>query len=130
MCKTIKQKVKFRTSPEHIYKLLTDSKLHSKVTGKKSAITPTIGSKFSLCAGRFTGVGVDFATAQRLVLAWRSQDFPVGIYSMAALQLLRTKDGGTELILTHRGVPKHLIPGVEQDWRRLYWENIHKMTRN
>ena len=33
-------------------------------------------------------------------------------------------DGGTDLVLTHRGVPKDLIPETELAWREQYWARI------
>ena len=50
--------------------------------------------------------------------------FPEGILSMAAVTLTPTPDGGTELVLVHRGVPKDLIPETEQAWRDQYWSRI------
>ena len=41
----------------------------------------------------------------------------MGVFSMAAVTLTPTPNGGTELVLTHRGVPKDLIPETEQAWR-------------
>ena len=54
-------------------------------------------------------------------MAWRHRRFPEGIFSMAAVTLTPTADGGTELVLTHRGVPAALIPDVEAAWREGYW---------
>jgi len=61
---------------------------------------------------------------KRLVQAWRRHDFPDGVYSMAAITLAPTARGGTELVLTHRGVPKHLIPETEAYWRQCYWARM------
>lgn len=44
------------------------------------------------------------APPEKIYQAWRSDDFPVGIFSMATFNLSRTKNGGTEVVLTHRGV--------------------------
>lgn len=126
MCKTIKQKVKIRLSPDRIYQLLADSKLHSKLTGQKAMISKKIGGQFSTHDGRVHGVIVDLVPQKRIVQAWRSKDFPVGAYSMASFELTETKDGGTEIVLTHRGVPKALIPAVEEDWRSIYWDRLRK----
>jgi hypothetical protein len=62
-----------------------------------------------------------FPPGRRLVQAWRRKDFPEGVYSMAAITLAPTTGGGTELILTHRGVPKHLLDQIEDYWRLGYW---------
>jgi uncharacterized protein YndB with AHSA1/START domain len=124
MCKTIKQKVKFKAAPVTVYELLADSKKHSAVTGKKATISRKIGGTFSAGVNRSSGINVDLVPGKRIVQAWRDARFPEGIFSMAAFALSETRDGGTELVLTHRGVPKALIPETEQKWRELYWERI------
>jgi len=124
MCKTIKQKVRFKAAPKTIYGVLADSRRRSALTGRKAAISPRVGGAFSTDNGHVTGVNVDLVPAKRLVQAWRRDDFPEGVYSMAAITLAPTAAGGTELVLTHRGVPKHLIPETEDYWRRNYWERL------
>ena len=83
-----------------------------------------VGDKFSTDEGEVSGINVDLVPGQRLVQAWRRRDFPEGVYSMAAITLAPTPRGGTELVLTHRGVPKDLIPETEQAWRDQYWSKI------
>ncbi|HMV44839.1 MAG TPA: SRPBCC domain-containing protein [Leptospiraceae bacterium] len=124
MCKTIKQKVKFKASPEVIYALLANSKKHSAFTGEKAMISNKIGGNFSAYDGYITGVNVDLLPSKRIVQAWRGSDFPEGIFSMAAFVLVSTKEGGTELTLTHRGVPKNLIPSIEKGWKEFYWDKM------
>lgn len=124
MCKTIKQRVKFKAAPDTIYQILADSKQRSAVTGRKANISKKIGGAFSADADDVTGVNVDLVPAKRIVQAWRHRTFPEGIFSMAAVTLTPTPDGGTDLVLTHRGVPKDLIPRTEQAWRDQYWSRI------
>ena len=128
MCKTIKQKVKFRASPETVYRVLTDAKRHAALTGERATIARKIGGAFVTRGGNVRGIMVDLVPARRVVQAWRTREFPEGVYSMAAFELTRQKDGGTLLVLTHRGVPKELIPRIEADWRATYWENIRKLA--
>jgi uncharacterized protein YndB with AHSA1/START domain len=128
MCKTIKQKVRLKAAPETIYGVLADSKRRSALTGRKAIISSKVGGTFSTDDGRVTGVNVDLVPAKRLVQAWRRDDFPEGAFSMAAIVLSPSAGGGTELVLTHRGVPKHLIPETEEYWRRTYWDRL-KETR-
>ncbi len=127
MCKTIKQRVKFNATSREIYDLLATSKEHTALTGQKADISPRVGGPFSALAGFITGINVDLAPGKRIVQAWRTKDFPVGIFSMATFQLTPTKRGGTELVLTHRGVPKDLIPRVEKTWREKYWGKIKRL---
>jgi uncharacterized protein YndB with AHSA1/START domain len=124
MCKTIKQRVKFKASPTTVYDLLADSTKHSAVTGKKAIISDKIGGAFSTSGNDVSGVNVDLVPGRRIVQAWRHRKFPEGIFSMAAVTLTPTPDGGTQLVLTHRGVPKDLIPETEHNWREQYWSRI------
>ena len=124
MCKTIKQRVKFKAAPATVYDLLADSEKHTAVTGRKAIISGKVGGMFSTDGNEVTGVNVDLVPGRRIVQAWRHRRFPEGIFSMAAVTLTPTPDGGTELVLTHRGVPKDLIPETEQTWREQYWSRM------
>jgi activator of HSP90 ATPase len=126
MCKTIKQKVHFKAPPEVIYALLTRSKNYAAVTGKKAIIGKTAGSRFSVYGGQASGIIVELVRNKRIVQAWRGHSFPDGIFSMATFNLNPAKNGGTELILVHRGVPKDLIPFIERGWRKYNWDPIKK----
>jgi uncharacterized protein YndB with AHSA1/START domain len=128
MCKTIKQRVKFKADPATVYDLLADSRKHSAVTGRRAVISTKIGGTFSISENDVesdvTGINVDLVPGRRIVQAWRHRRFPEGIFSMAAVTLKPTPDGGTELVLVHRGVPKDLIPETEQAWRDQYWQRM------
>ncbi len=124
MCKTIKQRVTFKASPAAVYELLADSTKHSAVTGREASIGSTVGETFSTLGNEVSGVNVDLVPGKRIVQAWRHQKFAEGIFSMAAVTLTATRDGGTELVLTHRGVPKALIPEIEGAWREHYWSKM------
>jgi len=126
MCKTIKQKVKFKAPPETIYNLLTESKKYAEITGKKATIGKKAGAPFSVYDGQATGIMVELVRNKRIVQAWRGHSFPEGIFSMATFNLKETSDGGTELVLIHRGVPKTMIPFIEQGWRKYNWDKIKK----
>src|SRR3954452_16007217 len=124
MCKTIKQRVKFKADPATVYDLLADSRKHAAFTGRPAVISRKIGGTFTLGASDVTGINVDLVPGRRIVQAWRHRKFAEGICSMAAVTLRPTPDGGTELVLTHRGVPKELIPETERAWRDQYWSRI------
>jgi uncharacterized protein YndB with AHSA1/START domain len=124
MCKTITHRVRFKASPQTIYHVLADSRRRTALTGRKAAISRTVGGAFTTDNGQVTGVNVDLVPGKRMVQAWRRDDFPDGVYSMAAITLAPTAGGGTDLVLTHRGVPKLLIPETEVYWRHNYWDRM------
>lgn len=129
MCKTIKQKVKFNASPMKIYQCIADSKKVTSLTGETATISKHIGGTFSTMSGKISGIIVDLAPSKRIVQAWRRTDFPEGIFSMASFTFKETSEGGTEVVLTHRGVPKELIPDIEEGWRQNYWEKIRTAAK-
>ena len=124
MCKTIKQRVKFKADPGTVYDLLADSRKHAAFTGRAADISRNVGGTFTLGDRDVTGINVDLVPGRRIVQAWRHRRFPEGVFSMAAVTLTPTPDGGTQLVLVHRGVPKELIPETEQAWRDQYWTRI------
>jgi uncharacterized protein YndB with AHSA1/START domain len=128
MCKTIKHKVRFKASPETIYGLLADSRKRTEFTRSKAVMSDKVGGMFSTDAGQVTGVNVDLVPGRRLVQAWRRKDFPDGVYSMAAITLDPIPGGGTQLVLTHRGVPKQLLDDIEEYWRHVCWAPMKAVT--
>src|SRR5438874_8633856 len=124
MCKTIKQRVKFKADPATVYDLLADSRKHTALTGRQAIISRKIGGTFTIGESDVTGINVDLVPGRRIVQAWRHRRFPEGIFSMAAVTLTPTPDGGTELVLTQRVVPTDLIPQLEQTWREHYSASI------
>ena len=79
MCKTIKQRVKFKSDPVTVYDLLADSRKHAAVTGRQAIISRKIGGTFTLGDSDVTGVNVDLVPGRRIVQAWR----PVGSTKLA-----------------------------------------------
>src|SRR5258708_36833476 len=59
MCKTIKQRVKFKAAPAAVYDLLADSRKHTAVTGRKATISRKNGGKFSTRGKKVTGGQVE-----------------------------------------------------------------------
>jgi len=53
MCKTIKQKVKFKAGPQSVYELLTDSKKQSAFSGQKAKLAKESAGHFLLTQDRF-----------------------------------------------------------------------------
>src|SRR5258708_19482714 len=85
MCKTIKQRVKFKAAPATVYDLLADSRKHTAVTGRKATISRKIGGTFSTGGNDVPRGNVALVPARRLVPAWRPPRFPAGVFSIAAL---------------------------------------------
>jgi len=85
--KTIKQSVKFKSSPDVIYDVLMDSKKHSNFSGAKAVISNKVGGKISAYDGWIRGVNVKLKKNSEIVQKWRGADWPKGVYSIAKFKL-------------------------------------------
>jgi hypothetical protein len=72
MCKTIVQKVVFKnTTPESLYNLYIDSKLHSLIAGGPVKITNKEGAAFSAHSGYITGKNLHLVKNESITQTWR-----------------------------------------------------------
>lgn len=131
----IHQEVSFDAPPARVYQALTDATQFSALT-KFSAVPnarPALigagpGGDFVLFDGHILGRHIELVPNRRLVQAWRTADWPEGVYSVARFEL-RPQTGKTTLVFDHTGFPvgqgKHLAAG----WHLNYWEPLKKYLR-
>jgi len=124
--RTIKQSVKFKTTPHEVYSALMDSRKHSKFSGGKAVIVKKKGAKFTAYDGYIEGTTLDLIPDQKIVQSWRGSDWPDGHFSEATFLLKETNDG-TLLEFTQTGVPDQFYEDISQGWYDFYWEPMKKM---
>ena len=64
-------------------------------------------------------------TGKRVVQAWRVQEWPEGVYSIARFEL-SGEGAGTRLSFEHAGFPAAMRPHLEGGWAKMYWEPLAK----
>jgi|SRR5579863_486066 len=123
----IHQEVHIDASPAAVFDLLTNSDMFARMTGGRAAdISTDVGGAFSMFDGHISGRHVELAPAARVVQAWRSKDWPAGVYSIAKFEL--TKDGkGTKLVFDQVGHPLEHQPDLESGWVKMYWEPMQAL---
>lgn len=124
--KTIKQGGMFAASPQRIYKILMDSKLHSKVTGDAAKISKKVGGKFSAFSGYATGKNLVLQSGKKIVQTWRASDWPKGATSKITFLFKKAKNG-TKLMFTNQGVPEKFAKSIASGWKTYYWQPLNKM---
>src|SRR5450432_3138005 len=91
----IHQVVDFTVSPQELYNALLSSKQFSESTKKSfdmftatsAKIDSNEGGTFSVFDGHIIGRIIELVPNQRIVEAWRTVDWPAGVYSIAEFQL-------------------------------------------
>ena len=75
---SLHDEVMVKTSPQHIYELLLDSKQFTALTGAPAEIDPKAGGAFSMFGGLIVGRNIELVPNQRIVQAWRPSSWDPG----------------------------------------------------
>jgi activator of Hsp90 ATPase protein 1 len=121
--KNLRQALTFRAKPNEVYDALVDPTQHARFTGAAAKISGKVGSAFALYDRSLTGFVLAAERGRRLVLAWRSEDWPKGHYSIAQF-LLEKSRGGTRLTFEQFGIPVSDFADIRDGWKQFYWEPL------
>jgi activator of HSP90 ATPase len=123
---TIRQTVTFTASPQEVYEMLMDSKKHQSLSGEKAVISSEVGGAFKAWGEHISGFNLVLQPGQKIVQAWRANDWWPDHYSIATFDL-RAVGGGTELHFTQIGVPPHRFDGHSRGWVEAYWRPMQDL---
>ncbi len=122
MTKPIVQSVTFKTSPEKLFQIYTDSKKHSAATGIKAVISAKAGARFTAFGGSLSGRNLVVVPNRLIVQAWRASHWKkTDLDSILTLTFSKSPGGG-RIDLVHVGVPQHDHKGVTKGWPQYYWK--------
>jgi activator of HSP90 ATPase len=127
---SIHQERVFKANPKRVYEALTDTKQFDKATIGMAPGTPTqisreVGGTFSLFGGHIVGRHIELVPAQRIVQAWRVDDWAPGQYSIARFELVE-QGSRTKILFDHTGFPKGQAEHLAKGWDAHYWEPLAK----
>ena len=122
---SLHDQVMVKTSPQHIYELLLDSKQFTALTGAPAEIDPKAGGAFSLFGGLIVGRNIELVPNQRIVQAWRPSSWDPGIYSLVKFEL-KPHRSATTIVLDHSSFPDGDFKHLEWGWNAHYWEPMKK----
>jgi activator of HSP90 ATPase len=121
----IHNEVTFAASRQRVYHAITDEKQFSVLTGLPATISHDVGGAYSAFGGQITGRNVELLPSERIVLAWRAEDWDHGTYSIARF-VLKAHGSGTTLVFDHTGFPKGQADHLASGWKEHYWANLSK----
>ncbi len=119
--KLIKQKVLIQASPEEVYKALTNVKIHSEFTGGKATGLARKGCKFTAWDGYIIGKYLELEQGKRMLMEWRTTEFPEEHPSSVLEFTFKEKGKGTEIQLKQTGLPASQADSYKQGWIDYYW---------
>jgi len=129
----IHQVIHFKVPPARVYNTLMDAREFlaiMKFSTVPNAPLPTIEANacgaFALFGGHILGRQIELAPDTRVVQAWRTSGWPVGLYSIARFELAAAAGGGTKLTFDHTGFPKGDGAHLASGWYLNYWTPMEK----
>ncbi len=110
-------------SPEEIYEAWLDSIAHADMTASGEAVmSDEVGAEISALDGQITGRNLELVLNERIVQAWRTEEFGDGTEDSIVTILLQNAEGGTLLTLEHSNVPDRFKSFEEGGWQSSYFE--------
>jgi activator of HSP90 ATPase len=126
---TIQQQVSLTAGTKTVYEHWMTSRLHRAFTGGRAVISRRVGGKFSCHDGYATGFNLYLKPGQRIVQAWRADDWNAGDHSIIDLHLHPLAGGRTLLTFEQTGVPDAQAEEIRQGWIDFYWTPLEAFLR-
>src|SRR5665213_2018370 len=119
----LRQIVLFKASPQTLYDLLMDSKLHAAFTGEKAKVSPKVDGLVSAYDGYIEARNVLLVPGKRIVQAWRAEGWPAGWYSTATWEFDAVA-GGTRMTFIQDNIPGDDFEDIKSGWVEHYWDKM------
>lgn len=124
----IEQTIDLPVSRERLFEAIADSTAHTAFTGQPAEIGQAPGEPWSAFGGKIHGVQIDRQEGARVVQAWRSAEWPDGVYSLVHFSFEDRPEGG-RIRLVHSAIPEGARSMLEQGWNDMYWNPLREWLR-
>lgn len=116
-------------TPRRVYQAWLSSQAHSAFTGAEAEVEARVGGRHRAWEGYITGRILDLEANRRIVMTWRTTEFPSGSPDSRVEVLLDPEKSGTRLILLHSEIPPGDGPKYEEGWRENYFDPMRAYFR-
>ncbi|MEO1336885.1 MAG: SRPBCC domain-containing protein [Myxococcota bacterium] len=105
-------------SPQRVYAAWLDSSEHTSFTGgSKAEIEPKPGGRFKGQDGDIEGEIIELTPDQRILMSWRSRDFPAGAPdSRVEISLQPYAEADCQITIEHSEVPEAVAERFKREW--------------
>jgi uncharacterized protein YndB with AHSA1/START domain len=109
-------------TPEQVYRAWLSSGEHSAFTGGPAEVEARVGGAHTAWDGYIEGRVLRLEANRRIVMAWRTTEFPSGAPDSRLDIMLAPEMGGTLLTLVQTGIPQGDGPKYDEGWKDNYFE--------
>ncbi|MFW6066689.1 MAG: SRPBCC domain-containing protein, partial [Myxococcota bacterium] len=107
-------------SPNRIYSAWMDERQHSAFTGGRATIDPWVGGRHTAWDNYIEGTLVELDTGRRIVMTWRTSEFPPTVGDSKVEVQLEPVAGGTRVSVHHTQIPQGQSDRYKKVWRTHY----------
>ena len=107
-------------APTTLYFAWIDSTHHSSMTGMTAKLEPEVGAKYSASNGYVTGKLVILDLGRRIVMSWRTTDFPRDAADSRVEVHFETLGPSTRILILHTEIPEGQSEKYKALWNEKY----------
>lgn len=108
--------------PSDVYKAWLSTKGHSAITGSPATVDGKAGGKFTAWDGYIFGTTLEVTPNRRILLAWRTTEFPDEAPDSRVEIIFEEAGSGTKLTLVHSNMPEDQMDDYRQGWEDFYFQ--------
>lgn len=123
---TIKQNIILNASPSGVYEALSNPQKHGEFTGSKATGGDKVNAKFTAWDGYIYGKVLELVPGKRIVLEWKTTEWPSGAPASTVEFTLTKTENGTKLSMVHSSVPESQAEDLREGWTDYYWTPLKK----
>lgn len=120
----------FPTKAATLYDGWLNSRTHAAFTGAAASIKPSEGSNFTAWDGYISGEVMGLEPHSRILMSWRTTEFPDDADDSTVEILLRDSTQGCQFTLRHSNIPPGDGDKYLQGWKEYYVDPMQAYFSN
>jgi len=108
-------------APTTLYFAWLSSEQHAAMTGGAAKIEPNVGSKYTAWNGYISGKLVTLDLGRRIIMSWRTTDFPRDATDSRVEIHLEALGGNTRVTILHTEIPEGQGEKYREGWNDKYF---------
>ena len=123
---TITEEIVFSTTPEELYSIFMNPKIHAEVIDDKVQMDPVEGGHFSIFEDYCIGSNIQLIPNKKIVQEWNFDEdgWDEEHFSICTFEFEKVENG-TLMKFTQEEVPTECYEGIKHGWNEYYWSRIN-----
>ena len=103
-----------------------DERRHTAFTGQRATVDQWVGGRLTAADGYIVATNILLDTGRRIVMTWRTADFPLDAPDSQVEVRFEPVAGGTKVQVHHTGIPEGQRDLYKKTWRTVYLDPMRR----